>query len=240
MNLFYLIDIDGCLTEGKNKNINLKYFSRLLKTLSTVDRYSLCTGRSAVYVESIAQFLSLNDWCICENGAYLYHSQTNEIVVDSLVDEKYQEQLQLVRIRLQDVLGQDFIKFELGKEYSLSVNSISGDIDSLYKSVLDILSDEKYNFNIDYSPTAVDITPFGVSKKRGVISFKEKVLNKESDYKLIGIGDSSNDLPFIELCDLVGCPSNAHKFVKSTANYISPYKATESVLDIVNFFESNK
>lgn len=234
MSQFYLIDIDGCISPGKNKNIDLTALKGLVDSLS--DNYSLCTGRSAAYVECVAQFLSLDSWCICENGAYLFHTKTNELIIDNLVSENYLSLLADAKKLILNMYGGDQIKFEFGKEYSLSINSLNGGISKLYESILSILSSEV--FNVDYSVTAVDITPARVNKSRGVANLKKIVYSDKRFSHMIGVGDSPNDISFLQACDSSACPNNSFEIVKSMSEYISPFKDTKGVIDIIKKYDS--
>lgn len=232
MNNIYLIDIDGCITDGKNKPVDMVHFAKLQKTLnSIVGSYHLCTGRSATYVESIAQFLNLNGWCICENGAYIYHTKTDEIIINPLMASNFKSSLESAIKEINFSLGNE-ATFELGKELSLSINPNKMTIFELYNRVYDCVGMNYDCFNIDYSTTAVDITSKGVNKKTGLDVLKG-VVEFNTNSTIIGIGDSSGDLPFLMECDLVGCPSNAIDKVKEISHYVSKYKSTRGVMDII-------
>lgn len=232
---FYLIDIDGCITGGKNKDINLDDFIKLKIQLEKIKNYCLCTGRPAVYVESFSQFLSLDTWCICENGAYIYNTKTDEIVIDQLITENYLSELLTFKSRVSELEGIGSFKFELGKELSLSLNPTSSDIKSLFKKITESPSLDLSSFNVDHSSTAVDITPKNVTKKSGFKAIK-KIFQLENFGKIIGIGDSSGDIPFLEMCDYIGCPSNSSDEVKKIATYISQKPTTKGVCDILDYF----
>lgn len=83
-----LLDIDGCITDGKGQPIDLPALQAPKEAIADADcATGLCTGRSALYVEAIAQILDLSGWCICENGAYLYHSGSEEMVYHPAINQ---------------------------------------------------------------------------------------------------------------------------------------------------------
>lgn len=229
------IDIDGCITDGKLNNISLPYLIKFLcerkKLHSSVH---LCTGRSAPYVEAISQVIGINQWCICENGAYLYHPKSDEVIFNPLITNATMSALVLLKNLFHQKLFKSICKMELGKEVCISLNPIQISIEELFKIIAkEIDHDLLY---INHSTTAVDITPKGVDKGSGL-----KMLAEMEDFDLmniLAIGDSSGDLPFMRLAGIKACPANASDTVKSISDYISPYSTTEGVIDIIQHYQS--
>lgn len=232
---YFLIDIDGCITNGKNQDINLSLFKILRDYL--VDNnisYSLCTGRPAGYVEAFAQFLSLDAWCICENGAYIYRTKTEKIIYNKKITDRSLQQIKIIK----DLLKSDCknnIKLELGKEICISVNPINKDIVSTYNKIAEEILKNYDSVYINYSTTAIDITPASVNKKTGLFTLLDYIKLPNST-SLIGIGDASGDIPFLEECHYTGCPNNSSDAIKAMVNYISDFEYTDGVLDIIKFF----
>lgn len=231
-----LLDIDGCVTEGKNKPISptsLERLSQLIKDSQL--KTSFCTGRSAVYVEALSQAIGINDWCICENGAYIYHPITDDIIYHPDITERILLKLsKLKHIITTNTEFKNLVKIELGKEICISLNPIQNSIEETYnilKSKLPL--DELY---ITHSTTAIDITPWGINK-RSAIDFLA-LIEKRKLEEYIGIGDSWGDVSFLNACRLIACPNNAIKEIKEISNFISKYDYTEGVIDIYLWLES--
>ena len=234
MDKYFLIDIDGCITDGKNKNVDMKAFTELCSLLTYTDiNYSLCTGRSANYVESVAQFLSFDGWAICENGSYLYHTKTDKMLISEGIASNFQDELFNIKVNLNESLGQDCFKYELGKEMSISMNPFSDSIEAFFYKVKGSLSSNQLELmNVDHSTTAVDITASGINKKTGFYNLIHTGIADKDSY-FIGIGDSSGDIPFLEECDFSASPQNATDPVKELVDYVSEYSSTKGVIEIV-------
>ena len=74
------IDIDGCLTTGKNNSIPWQYVKKLQNVFRKYQKYYeyiIVTARPAPYAEAVIQFLGIMDvkrhrHAICESGTVLH------------------------------------------------------------------------------------------------------------------------------------------------------------------------
>jgi len=226
----FAIDIDGCITKGKGSFADTEDFSNLQHYITDNNlSVFLCTGRSAPYVEAMAQLLHVNQWCICENGAYLYQPMTDEVEYNPLITDRTLQAITECKNLLNSPKYKAISKIELGKEICISLNPTKGSIEELYSLLKnEIDTDLLY---INHSTTAVDITPKGVNKGTAL-----EFLCKKDGYDLdniVAIGDTLGDLPFMQLAGTKACPANAKKSVKRICNYISKYDSTLGVLDIL-------
>ena len=226
----FAIDIDGCITSGKGSFTNTKHFSKLQQYISDNNlSIFLCTGRSAPYVEAVAQLLHINQWCICENGAYLYHPIIDKVVYNPLINNETLEAITQFKNLLHTQEYKSICKLELGKEVCISLNPTQGSIEYLYSKLVD-----KINSNllyINHSTTAVDITPKGIDKGSALKFLCEKESYNLND--IVAIGDTSGDLPFMRLSGIKACPANATQAVKNICDYVSGFNSAEGVLDVL-------
>ncbi|MDG6882497.1 phosphoglycolate phosphatase [Phocoenobacter uteri] len=230
----FILDIDGCITEGKGEEIDLIALNQLKQRIHNTDKNTiLCTGRSALYVEAIAQMLNLTNWCICENGAYIYHTGTEEILYHPNITPKTKQQLK----GIQDILttSPQFTKIaeiELGKEICISLNPIGIGIEALYNLILDNI--DLKGVNIAHSTTAVDITPLNINKEKGLLWLSEKCnINLNT---AIAVGDSMGDIGFMSLCENKACPNNASEQVKDIADFIATSNSTKGLIEIYKYY----
>jgi len=226
----FAVDIDGCITKGKGSFTNTKDFAKLQSYISEKNiSLFLCTGRSAPYVEAIAQLLHINQWCICENGAYLYQPMTDEVAYNPLITNKTLQAINDCKSLLATPKFKTISNLELGKEICISLNPRQGTIEELYSLLKNEIDTELLYIN--HSTTAVDITPKGVNKGSAL-----KFLSKRENYDLndiVAIGDTSGDLPFMQLAGTKACPANAKDCVKDICDYVSRLNSTPGVLDIL-------
>lgn len=226
-----LLDIDGCITDGKNQAINLSAMLELqYKIKTTPVQTLLCTGRSAVYVEAMAQMLHIKDWCICENGAYLYHPISDEIWLNPRITEQQIQLIQEIKYKIKtDPFLKSRCKFEAGKEICLSLNAI-GDL-----TITDLFDMIQHRFlseeiEINRSTTAVDITPKHINKGSMFDIFCHKYCI-DAQF-VLGVGDSLGDLSFLVKCGRVACPSNAVQEIQTISSFIASQPSTLGLIEI--------
>lgn len=226
----FAIDIDGCITAGKGNFTNTHHFSNLQHHISEHNlSVFLCTGRSAPYVEAIAGLLHINQWCICENGAYLYHPVRDELFYNPLISDETLQAITKCKALLNSPKYKSICKLELGKEICISLNPLNGSVEELFSILVQEIDTNLLYIN--HSTTAVDITPRGIDKGSAL-----KLLCEKEDYSLqdiVAIGDTSGDLPFMRLAGLKACPANASITVKEICDYVSDFESTEGVMDII-------
>lgn len=156
------IDIDGCITQGKGKLVNAEALLALSHAVNnSFWQLHLCSGRSAPYVEAVAQVTGIADWAICENGAYIYHPLTDEIHYNPAITDTTRAALSHLSQQLSQEPYRSISRLELGKALCISLNPIG-------MNITELLIRLKQNIDTDYlyinhSTTAVDITPKGVN-----------------------------------------------------------------------------
>lgn len=227
------LDIDGCVTNGKGNHTSPSLLSSLNQALKKSNTSSfLCTGRSAPYVEAVAQFLDINQWCICENGAYLYHPIEDSLIYHPLINKNTLNALADFQIQLQKNKYKKICRKELGKEVCISLNPLDMSIKDLFYQLKEVVNRDLLYIN--YSTTAVDITPIGVDKGSALEFLCRQQTISPDD--VLAIGDSSGDIPFMSLSGYKACPSNSSDSVKLISDYISDLPATSGVIDIIKYF----
>lgn len=229
------IDIDGCITDGKLCGINLLNVTTLFHEIKKIhSSIHMCTGRSAPYVEALSQLLGIDQWCICENGAYYYYPKTDDVIFHPLVSDITISTLTSLKSLFRQQKYKSICKIELGKEVCISLNPINILIEELFEIITEEI--DHGLLYVNHSATAIDITPKGVDKGSGL-----RMLAEMEDFNLmdvLAIGDSSGDLPFMRLAGLKACPANASDAVKSISDYVSPYPTTKGVIDIIQHYNS--
>jgi len=233
---YFGIDIDGCITEGKGKFTDISAICELQKYIEKNNLYVfLSTGRSSSYVESIAQLLHINKWCICENGAYLYQPMNDEILLHPLITDKTLKALNDFKQLLEKNEYKRICKIETGKSICISLNPIMETIEDLYLKLSNIIDNDLLYIN--HSTTAVDITPKGVDKG-SALEFLANISKFKLD-SVVSIGDTYGDLPFMLLSGKKACPNNAKNIVQNICDYISPKNTTYGVLDILKYYNQS-
>jgi len=235
------IDIDGCLTPGKNQPIpwnQTKILQENLKKFDPFFEYIIITARPATYAEAVVQFLGLMDnqkhkYAICESGgvAHLFGSDT--YTVSSEVDSDLLVEFEAVLRRLQNVYHYNI---EDGRKRTINV--LAADNQSIRG--LGILLSEYMpkGLSMHFSAGGIDITPEKINKAVAATDLAKKIGADLS--RSISIGDSGGDLPLMEVVGHPSCPANASENVKELVlkkgGYIAKEKFGFGVVEILNFY----
>ncbi len=234
------LDIDGCLTPGKYRALNLKTLDYLKNELSRINaEVSLCTGRSQPYAELMLQILGLYD----KKATHIYEHGC------CLNDVGYNKDFNYInpKIKLKVV---DFLKeiektfknssiftVEPGKNISISLNSQSGEhiskLDSICKKSLP--NNWENYVEVKLSADSIDISPLGINKGSAI-----KDLGIDLSTTLV-IGDSAGDFSMLEIVGYPTCPGNASTEVKdlviSRGGFVANFFNTGGIVEILNHFK---
>lgn len=239
------IDIDGCLTTGKNNPIPWKYVKSLQEAFDkfqSIFQYIIVTARPAPYAEAVIQFLGLMDtenhkYAICESGTvcHLFGSNTffvaEEINIDMLINfEKDLHWLQQVY----------HFKIEDGRKRTMCVVASKNQaLDQLAKTLKEYLPD---GINMHTSAGGIDFVPNKINKATAVSALAKK-LNVNLN-EAICIGDSAGDISMMNIVGFPACPDNAgntiKKLVKNQSGYIAKEKYSLGVVEILNYYHNKK
>ena len=236
-----LFDIDGVLTEGEARPLDLP----LLASLAEMNRaarldpslpaVTLCTGRPAPYVEVMLQAIDGHLPAVFENGCGLYVPAGYRFLAHPLIVDggrtfaAAREQLRAALVDTKQVF------FQPGKEYSLSLFPLDGvATDDLRPLAEGALGEASASVSLIYSFSCLNVVPRGLDKGQGV-----RFLCEQSGYALeevLGVGDSDVDLEFLSMVGYAAAPANANPAVKAIVDYVSPYPTAEGVRDILRHF----
>jgi HAD superfamily hydrolase (TIGR01484 family) len=234
-----VFDIDGVLTEGEAQALDLP----LLDVLATMNRrarqepgqaaVTLCTGRPAPYVECMLQAIDGYLPAIFENGAGLYVPDGYRFFAHPDV---LPHSMGAIRQCLAETLVRSgFAYFQPGKEFTLSVFATDpADTPRLYDEAVHALGELQQSVDLVYSSSCLNVLPRGMNKGRGIefLAAETGILPS----RMLGVGDSDVDLPFLAAVGLSAAPGNANEAVKACVNYVSPYRTADGVRDILRHF----
>jgi HAD superfamily hydrolase (TIGR01484 family) len=221
-----ITDIEGCVIPGARKDwqleplLKLREYNRLSEERAELPRMTLCSGRPAQYVEAVGQVIGVHLPMVCENGAVVYDARTG--IHHPLYTDEDRETMVRVRSLMQDSFektGRAYVAE--GKAVCVSlIPEKAHQLPQLLEEVKRVLSDEGLRtLVLSRSSVAVDITPPGIDKGKGV----NRVLSElRIDWQnVLGIGDGGNDLPFLSRCGRTATPANGLDFVREAVDYVA-------------------
>ena len=235
-----LFDVDGVLTRGEAKALDLDLLARLaeMNRAARADpsrpAVTLCTGRPAPYVEVLCQAIDGHLPAIFENGCGLYEPRGYRFRPHPKLGHNAEFKAARDRLRTELVLpGKVF--FQPGKEFSLSLFPLDGvTVPDLYPLAEAALGPAREAVDLAYSSSCLNVLPRGVNKGEGL-----RFLCERSGYRMeeiLGVGDSDVDLQFLAFCGRSAAPVNAFEEVKRIVDYVAPRETADGVRDILKEF----
>lgn len=232
-------DIEGCLTPGKGKPLNLdalaaiRQYNRESKKQKQVPPITLCTGRSLPYVEAMMQAIEGYIPAICENGAGLYDPVDGDYQLHPLITPQTKKQMTGAKsIIYEDIINNFKAKIEWGKDFVISINPPpTMVIEAFFEIVQDTLKRHDIDMYITHSASAIDITPKGINKFSGLQLLLDKL--EISLEEVTVIGDTKGDFPVLKNIGVSAAPNNATDEVKKIVDYVSDYENGNGVVDII-------
>jgi HAD superfamily hydrolase (TIGR01484 family) len=244
-------DLDGTITADELRPLDCQGLSvlRRYNDLSrregdrTFPPITLITGRPHSYLEAFARFISTPLPSLFESGCgmhlptaplgreYLFHP--------ALADARVSEVLERFRTWAEDELvrkrGAGVI---IGKKYSFSF--AAGDrctVEELLDATRAMPPDLSPLFVVTRSVGVVDVTPRPVDKGVGfqwLVQYLKAELGFEvAPSEVVGVGDSYNDLPFLDKVGISCAVPNAAAPVRDVVDFVATKPTAEGVADIV-------
>ena len=249
-------DVDGCLTPEESAGWDHRMFAALVSRVRGErapdqddgrDRggairpagrlpLTLCTGRPQPYVEALLKILDIDLPAVCENGAVIYRLSTNESVYGPGVTPDGLREIGEVRQHIVMDLLPSFpgATLQFGKQAQVSVFSADpAQIPPLAERVRQFaarFADDP--FVIGASHYYLNVSLAGVDKGSAIEQVMRELAVDRS--RTAAIGDTEGDLPLREHAAFFACPANATPPIKAKADYVSPYRDMEAMVDILD------
>jgi hydroxymethylpyrimidine pyrophosphatase-like HAD family hydrolase len=239
-----LADVDGCLTAGEGRPLDLEALAacaeinrRALRD-PLVPAITLCTGRPAPYVEVLLQAIGGFLPAIAEHGGLLlspldYRLERHPLLAGA------DETLEAVRAAILRQMvwpGLGFV--QPGKETMLTFYPAPGvTFDAALAMARGALAPFDDLFAVEFNRTCVEVYRRGVDKGSAT-----EWLAGLLDLPLAafgGIGDSNADLAFLRVVGWPTAPANAIAAVRESVAYVASLPDTRGVLEIVAQVEAH-
>jgi HAD superfamily hydrolase (TIGR01484 family) len=236
-----VFDIDGVLTEGETRALDLDLLAGLARLNrrarqdSDVPAATICSGRPAQYVELMLQAIDGRMPGVFENGAGLYVPEIYRYLPNPAIRDG--NLIPRVRARLEETLvsaGRAY--FQPGKEHSLTLfASQPEELPELERLASEALGELHESVDLVYSTSCINVLPRQVDKGVGVQYLAE--YTGIGLAHMLGVGDSDVDLQFLQRVGYSAAPANANPAVKAAVQYVSLYRTGEGVRDILLHFD---
>jgi hydroxymethylpyrimidine pyrophosphatase-like HAD family hydrolase len=231
-----LADVDGCLTAGEGRPIDLSVLAEVAerneRSLAdeTVPAISLCTGRPAPYVEVLVQEIGAWRPSLFENGAGMVEMEPYRFLAHPSLDAGVAQAFRAAMDEVEAALvARGRATWQPGKAHTATLYPTDGDVHALWLAVRGLLGGRIY---LDEGVECINLMPPGIDKGAGVAWLAERIGLRPDE--MAGVGDADSDLVFLERVGLAAAPANATPGVRGRARYVSPARYGEGLLDIID------
>lgn len=243
-----LLDVDGTIVPvGPNTVPSEKVIRSLHKATKRV-RVCLVSGRCLNWLTELFRILDLSDPCIINGGSQIVNPKTGQIIWErALSPEDAKEILKIVKKdKISFIVNDNGIEYDNPQDFNfvkpLAIKLIYFDSKEKSDRCLKILEtipdisahkviswDKERSYRMEIYITHQEATKHHAAKELA------KMLGVET-YEMIGVGDSRNDIPLLNICGLKIAMGNADDKLKSSADYIAPSVDEDGVVHVVEKF----
>ncbi|MDC3119038.1 mannosyl-3-phosphoglycerate phosphatase-related protein [Prochlorococcus sp. AH-716-K03] len=206
--LWVVSDVDGTLMDHSYDLTPAKETIKLLQELSIP--VILCTSKTAAEVKVIRKQLNLTDPYIVENGAAIYGESLKKVNGEIILGEKYVK-LEKILLSISKEINYDLIPLNnISDKEATDLTGLNGNSLKLmrerYWSMPFLNPPESKEEEINISCKRFNVEIFRGNRMSHMLSInsnKGKAINalkkysNKSNIKIIGLGDSPNDLPLL-------------------------------------------
>ncbi|MDQ3099603.1 MAG: HAD-IIB family hydrolase [bacterium] len=236
-----LLDVDKTLIAKPDALPSKKVKDAITQAKDKV-KVCLATGRPHRSIEHIIEYLQLTNPCIVSGGAQIVDANNKKMLAEYSMSTQslytianYLEKFS-IRYWIQDN-GTDYDINEAYKPHKPFVLVVYqaeiATINSILETLPNLHDIATYRVSL-YDPTKQDInfTDIRATKQHAVLTLSQ-IINVNPS-RIIGVGDSHNDLPLLSACGLKVAMGNAVEDLKQIADYVCPDIDHDGVADVIN------
>jgi phosphoglycolate phosphatase (TIGR01487 family) len=225
------LDIDGTITDSHRK-LCINAIKSIRKVENNGIPVILVTGNTAVYTYAITTSIGTTGGVVGENGGVMFLEgyKNNETIVYSdfnYVKKAYQH--------LKEKIGEENQLIIVDDQYS-RLSEIAFYRTMNADKIREILKD--WNIKVYDSGFALHITDNKINK--GITLEKLAKILKINPENIMGIGDSENDLDFLDHVGVKIAVANASQELKDKADYVCQKPYGDGVAEAIEKFILNK
>jgi HAD superfamily hydrolase (TIGR01484 family) len=233
----FITDLDGCLAHpflspDWEAISQIRALNMQSREDTTIPKLTICSGRPFPYVEAVGQWLNVDIPMLFESGGGMYDINTNEITWNPHFNKEAREAVTEIKTWMEKTLIKhykgtypEFAKFT---DAGL-VNPDPAKIALMHDEVLNYVGTKYPMFEVHVTDVSVNVILKKTNKGQGIRNLCEK-LNIGLD-EVAYIGDSSGDIPGLEIVGKSYAPKNAKEYVKEIVDSVTQ-EATLGVLEV--------
>jgi hydroxymethylpyrimidine pyrophosphatase-like HAD family hydrolase len=240
-----ICDIDGCLGPESHAPFHAEHLVTLAKhnRVAIAERrrgdvgakpiVTLCSGRPQPFAEALCRVIGNDELpCIAEMGVWIYDPANNRFEIDPAILPEHRAWVRGATAFIEDRLVPNGVVIQPGKTCSISIWHPDTAYLMAQKPVLGkFFESQGWKLRVSNSVEWVNCDLAHVSKAEGITRFTK--LTGITSERLAGIGDTMGDMAIRRQVRYFATPANAEEGLKAHADYVSPYRDIEGVLDIL-------
>ncbi len=217
------VDIDGTITD-RNRKICVNAINALRKAEDAGYPVILVTGNILCTAKMVSTMVGTSGGIVCENGGVVYTTKRNLVLGDigkcSLAYEFLKSRHDVKKTDFSDLRSS-----EIAIRREIDVNTVKETVK---------------NFDVEVYDTkfAIHITDPSVNKGKSLKVVAED-MGITAD-EILAIGDSENDLEFLEVAGFKVAVSNADEELKEKADYVTIKAYGDGAAEAIEKFILNK
>ena len=241
----FITDLDGCLTKpfhtpDWDQISEIRELNLHSREDDTIPPLSICSGRPLPYVEAVAQWLDIQVPVVFENAG-LYELSTYNIEVAPVFDERARKEIGELKswLRSEIIPRYEGMELEFFKLMDAGLIHVQKEvIEDAFPRIVDHISESFEHFEAHKTDISINII-LKENNKRDGIGMLCKALEIDPS-EVAYIGDSSGDIPGLQLVGHPFAPKNAIDGVKEVAEEVD-FEVTKAVLEVYKrIIEHNK
>lgn len=232
----FITDLDGCMTDpfitpDWDAYSQIRALNLASANDDSIPPLSICTGRPMPYAEAQAQLLGIRLPFIFESGGGMYDVVKNEITwTPALTEEVEKEVLDIKawsKVHLIEPYTAAIPEFAKFTDIGI-IHQDSDIIDEMFDKSVEYISENHPLFEVHKTIVSVNIILKKANKGEGIkmLCNHFNLMLNEVAY----IGDSSGDVPGLDIVGMAFAPSNSAQVAKDAA-VVTKGESTRGVLE---------
>lgn len=234
----FVTDLDGCLstpfeTPDWDLITGIRELNKQSKNRAHIPPITICTGRPRPYAEAVAQWLDITVPIIFESAGLYYPGENRTKFTDDF-DRRAEEHVREIKSWITSEIMPDYPGTELEFSKIMDAGLIHTDtniIEEIVPKIRKFIAAEYPGFEVHKTDVSVNTVLKANNKKRGMLLLCDEFGIEPAEVAYIG--DSSGDIPALEVVGHPFAPDNAHGDVKKVDGIsVLDCSVTEAVFEV--------
>lgn len=230
----FITDIDGCIstpfvTPDWETVTAIRELNQKSAHQPSIPPLSICSGRPFAYVEAVAQWLDISRPVVFESAG-VFHPSEYRISINPVFDKEAGRKIEELKswLKKEIIPNEEGMAAEFSKQMDAGLVHPERDvIQGVYPKIKAHVAANYQDFEVHYTDVSINIVAKANNKKRGIQDLCDLLDIDVSEAAYIG--DSSGDIPGLQLVGQPFAPLNASDEVKEVARHV-PHESTRAVL----------